>query len=145
VGSIPRTIIYDANGNRTSFSPYGTTDSYTINDLSQYTSRNTINAAYNLNGDLTTGVDGSSYTYDAQNRLLTANNSGITETFKYDGLNRQVSRTVQLSRLRGIERTFFVCRGEDGVGGAARPEPSGTIALSTFCRGGVGAGGGQSI
>ena len=89
-----QTIIYDANGNRTSFAPYGTTDTYTINDLNQYTRRNATNAVYHGNGTLVTGVDGSTYQYDAQNRLLTASKSGVTETFKYDGLNRQVSRTV---------------------------------------------------
>jgi YD repeat-containing protein len=98
VGSIPQTIVYDANGNRTSFSPYGTTDTYTINDLSQYASRNAINAAYNFNGDLITGVDGSSYTYDLQNRLLTASKDGVTYTFTYDGLNRQVSRKLVKKR-----------------------------------------------
>ncbi len=225
VGS--QTIVYDANGNRTSFSPYGTTDYYTINNLNQYTSRGdtpppttptpsptstptptptptppptatptptpgraaeptfspdggvffitqartvtvattttgadmhyTINgppptsttgthinggssgtvsvtpslqgtilqviayksgmtdsivhsatfyyedegpeapatsASYDFNGNLTIGLDGSTYTYDAQNRLLTASRDGVTYTFKYDGLNRQVSRTV---------------------------------------------------
>ena len=39
---------------------------------------------------MTQGFDGSTYTYDAQNRLLTA--PGMS--FKYDGLNRQVSRTA---------------------------------------------------
>src|SRR5262245_36182527 len=43
---------------------------------------------------MTTGLDGSAYTYDAQNRLLTVNKNGVSMSFKYDGLNRQVSRTV---------------------------------------------------
>jgi YD repeat-containing protein len=91
----PQTILYDANGNRTSFSPYGTTDTYAINNLNQYTSRNTINnAVYDNNGNLWTGLDDSAYTYDAQDRLLTASKGGVTYAFKYDGLNRQVSRTV---------------------------------------------------
>ena len=89
------TIAYDANGNRTTFSPYGTSDSYAVNNLNEYTTRNlTSVAAYNTNADLTTGLDGSTYTYDAQNRLLSATKAGVTETFKYDGLNRQASRTV---------------------------------------------------
>jgi RHS repeat-associated protein len=62
--------------------------------LNQYTKRNNINAAYDNDGNLTTGVDGSSYVYDAQNRLTSASGSGTTETFAYDGLNRQVSRTI---------------------------------------------------
>src|SRR6266487_2832321 len=89
-----QTIVYDANGNRTSFSPYGTTDTYTLNNLNEYTARNSTTATYDLTGNMTSGVDGSSYAYDAQNRLTSASKSGTTETFKYDGLNRQVSRTV---------------------------------------------------
>jgi RHS repeat-associated protein len=82
-------IVYDANGNRTSFSPYGTTDTYTPNNLNQYATRNGINAGYDSNGNLATGFDSSLYTYDAQNRLISAPRM----TFKYDGLNRQVRRT----------------------------------------------------
>jgi RHS repeat-associated protein len=89
-----QTIHYDTNGNRTSFAPYGTTDNYTTNNLNEYTVRNSSSAAYNASADMTTGFDGSTYTYDAQDRLLSATESGVTETFDYDGLNRQVSRTV---------------------------------------------------
>src|SRR5207247_801293 len=39
-------------------------------------------------------LDGSTYPYDSLNRLLTASKIGTTETFAYDGLNRQVSRTI---------------------------------------------------
>jgi len=88
------TIVYDANGNRTSFSPYGTTDTYVINNLNQYATRNSRNANYDNNGNMTTGFDGSGYTYDAQNRLISVTKNGRTETFKYDALNRVVARTV---------------------------------------------------
>jgi RHS repeat-associated protein len=91
-----RSIIYDANGNRATFRPYGPTDYYYINNnsLNQYNRRNNVNASYDYNGNLTNGFDGSTYTYDAQNRLLTGAQNGLTMSFKYDGLNRQVSRTV---------------------------------------------------
>ncbi len=89
-----QTIMYDANGNRTTFSAYGSTDTYTTNNLNQYTARNSSTAAYDNDGNITTGLDGSTYTYDAQNRLLTATKGGSTQTYKYDGLNRQVSRTT---------------------------------------------------
>jgi RHS repeat-associated protein len=88
-----QTINYDANGNRTTFAAYGPTDTYTTNNLNQYTARNSSSAAYDNNGNITTGVDGSTYLYDAQNRLTSATKGATTETFKYDGLNRQVSRT----------------------------------------------------
>lgn len=90
----PQTIVYDANGNRTSFAAYGTTDTYSTNNLNQYTARNTSNAAYNNNGSMTTGLDGSTYTYDAQDRVLTATKGSTTYTFTYDGLNRQVTRKI---------------------------------------------------
>jgi RHS repeat-associated protein len=89
---LPRNIIYDSNGNRTNFQAvqYGAAD-----NLNQYTTRTGgTTAAYDLKGNMTTSLDGSTYTYDAQNRLLTANKNAVSITFKYDGLNRQVSRTV---------------------------------------------------
>lgn len=92
VGS--QTIKYDANGNRTTFSAYGPTDTYTTNELNQYTARNSSQATYDHNGNMTTGLGGSTYTYDAQNRLLTATTAGTADTFTYDGLNRQVSRKI---------------------------------------------------
>src|SRR5205085_6937796 len=90
----PQTISYDANGNRTTFSAYGPTDTYTTNNLNQYTSRNSSTATYDANGNMIGGLDGSAYVYDAQNRLITVAKGGTTETFAYDGLNRQVSRTI---------------------------------------------------
>jgi RHS repeat-associated protein len=91
-------ISYDPNGNRTTFRPYGSYETYATNNLSAYTSRTilrtTTNAAYDNKGNLTTGFDGSTYVYDAQNRLTSATKSGVNMSFTYDGLNRQVSRTV---------------------------------------------------
>ena len=46
---------------------------------------------------MTSGFEDSTYSYDAQNRLLTASKGSVTMDFKYDGLNRQVSRTVTSS------------------------------------------------
>jgi RHS repeat-associated protein len=89
-----QTINYDANGNRTTFSAYGSNDTYTTNNLNQYTQRNLSTAGYDLNGNLASAFDSSTYVYDAQNRLITAVKSGTTENFKYDGMNRQVSRQI---------------------------------------------------
>ncbi len=89
-----QTISYDANGNRTTFAAYGPSDIYTTNNLNQYSARNSNQALYDANGNTTTGVDGSIYSYDAQNRLVSATKGSTIETFKYDGLNRQVSRSI---------------------------------------------------
>jgi len=91
-----QTMLYDPNGTR-QFTP--TAQYAAANDLSQYTTRtiagNQTTAAHDLKGNTTTGLDGSVYTYDAQNRLLTAQKSGgQTMSFAYDGLNRQVSRRL---------------------------------------------------
>lgn len=93
-----QTISYDADGNRTTFAPYGSTDTYSTNNLNQYTNRNSSAASYDLKGNLAGAFDNSSYIYDAQNRLITATKSGTTENFKYDGLSRQVYRTVGASQ-----------------------------------------------
>src|SRR5207244_10265221 len=81
----PRTIDYDANGNRTTFSPYGSTDTYGTNNLNQYTNRNSATASYDLKGNLSAAFDNSTYTYDARNQLMSATTGGASETFKYDG------------------------------------------------------------
>lgn len=112
-------VAYDANGNRNWFAPYYPVEQYSINNLSQYSSRTiyytggeqTTNAVYNFNGDLTNGLDGSQYTFDAQNRLLTATKSGVTMYFTYDGLNRQVSRKLGVNGTR----TYSVWDGWDFV------------------------------
>src|SRR5439155_5212134 len=104
-------ITYDANGNRTNF----VGDSYTSNYLNQYTYRNSISASYDSKGNLLVSPDQSanqlSCTYDAQNRLITATKSGTTDTFTYDGLNRQVSRTVSNDFSPAYGTTFNVWDG----------------------------------
>jgi RHS repeat-associated protein len=94
----PRSIFYDANGNRTTFRPYGPIDTYALNNLNQYTSRNSNNATYDANGNMIVTPDPagnrSTYAYDAQNRLLSAGKGSVTMYFTYDGLNRQVSRKI---------------------------------------------------
>src|SRR5262245_50911483 len=51
-------------------------------------------ATYDYNGNMTADFDSSIYLYDAQNCLLTASKNGVIMTFTYDGLNRQVSQSV---------------------------------------------------
>jgi RHS repeat-associated protein len=97
------TIVYDANGNRTSFAPYGTAYTYAPNNLNQYDSRTPgSSASYDATGNMTTGLEASLYTYDAQNRLISATKNGTTVTFKYDALNRLVIRTINGARYDNI-------------------------------------------
>jgi len=59
----------------------------------------TAQATYDTNGNMTTGLDGSTYSYDAQNRLLSASKGGTTDTFLYDGLNRQIGKKIGTQAL----------------------------------------------
>ncbi|HEY5895327.1 MAG TPA: RHS repeat-associated core domain-containing protein, partial [Chthoniobacterales bacterium] len=85
---------YDAAGNRTAVIDNGFTTSYAANSLNQYTALSSLPApAYDANGNLT-AFNGSTYSYDAQNRLTGTSNPGALGTFAYDSRNRQTSRTV---------------------------------------------------
>jgi RHS repeat-associated protein len=93
-GPRAETFEYDAAGNRVSVadSASGTTD-YTANNLNQYTGVGATTPVYDSNGNLS-AYSPWSYTYDAGNRLLTAGDGTTSAGFAYDGLNRQVARTI---------------------------------------------------
>jgi RHS repeat-associated protein len=110
-----QTVFYDAGGNRTAFQAQGLNDSYATNPLNQYTSRNSSSATYDPTGNMTAGVDGSIYTFDAQNRLLNATKppSQTPITFGYDGLNRPVKRVNN----RAVQAVSAVSRMTHGSAG----------------------------
>ena len=89
------TYSYDANGNRLSKVNNGTTINYLHNGLNQYYSISGVSPAptYDANGNLQT-YKGWTYTYDAMNRLIQANQGSSNVYFYYDGLNRQAARNV---------------------------------------------------
>jgi len=109
LGFSDENIYYDANGNLNWFSPPGWGYHYTDTDnLNQYVHRTvnniTTTAIYDPKGNMTTAFDGSTYQYDAQNRLTRATKNGVPIDFAYDGLNRQVKRIVTGGTNPG---TFF--------------------------------------
>jgi RHS repeat-associated protein len=91
---------YDPVGNRQQVTEDGNTTGYTANDLNQYTVVDGSSLTYDTKGNLWTTVGGLlgswTYTYDAQNRLVSASGgpSFVTATFAYDARNRCVSRTI---------------------------------------------------
>jgi RHS repeat-associated protein len=110
-----QTVFYDAGGNRTAFQAEGLNDSYATNPLNQYTNRNSSSAAYDPTGNMTTGVDGSIYTFDAQNRVLNATKPPAQTpiTLSYDGLNRVVKRVNN----RAVQAASAVSRMTHGSAG----------------------------
>lgn len=94
---------YDAAGNRlqTQDTVGGITTytNYTANSLNQYTNIDTKTPSYDANGNWATYAAWT-YTYDAQNRLINAQNAISRTSFVYDPLNRCVQRKIS-SRANG--------------------------------------------
>ena len=100
------TYAYDALGNRTtvtttasgSGSGSGSGNSiiipYLANACNQYTQIGGLLVSYDANGNLTSDQNGNTYTYDAQNRLVSARSGTNTMYVSYDARNRVVSRTI---------------------------------------------------
>jgi RHS repeat-associated protein len=86
---------YDAVGNTTSFSGAGL--SYDASD--RITS---AGYTYDANGNLLSDASGTTYEYDAANRLTKTVKAGVTTTYGYDGLGNLVRQT------RGGVTTDFV-------------------------------------
>ena len=83
------TLVYDANGNRTSQTNQSTPSySYSVNDLNEYTSVNGSAPGYDVKGNLAS-YSGWSYQYNAQNQLKIAGSGSSAFNFYYDGLGRQ--------------------------------------------------------
>ena len=74
--------------------PSGSPAEYTPNNLNQYASVDNGNPlGYDLNGNLKT-YDGSTYTFDAHNRMKTANGPGTSLTLAYDPTGRLSGTTL---------------------------------------------------
>ena len=88
------TYAYDAVGNRTSVSDTaGSTTTYTVNNLNQYTAIAGQNYTYSSRGDLAT--DGTwTYGYDPEGHLINAGKAGTTITYGYDGSGRRIQKNV---------------------------------------------------
>jgi RHS repeat-associated protein len=88
------TYAYDAVGNRTSVADSSSsTNSYTANNLNQYSAVGTTSYTYDTKGDLT-GDGTFTYTYDNEGHLLTAIKTGSSGSYDYDALGRRMDKTV---------------------------------------------------
>ena len=95
---------FDAAGNRTSVVTTNaggqSTNSYTANNLNQYTNVGGTNLAYDLNGNVTNDASGWTYTYDRDNRLTKAVNGTNTILYTYDVFNRLIKRAKGTNETR---------------------------------------------
>jgi RHS repeat-associated protein len=85
----------DALGNFTNVTTDGTSQTRTANQQNEYTSISSQNApVYDANGNLTADGSGTTYIYDAWNRLVQVSSNGSTiASYSYDGLNRLIQVT----------------------------------------------------
>jgi RHS repeat-associated protein len=72
------------------YAPVAKSTAYTANGLNQYSAVAGSALSYDSRGNLT-GESGGTYTYNANNLLLTATQSGVTSTLTYDAENRLLS------------------------------------------------------
>lgn len=104
-------LAYDANGNRTNQTNTTTpSNSYSVNNLNQYTSVNGATPDYDAVGNLY-HFNGWAYGYNRQKQLTDAVNGATALYFYYDGLNRQILRYV--GDGNGGDWTFSVWDGWD--------------------------------
>ena len=95
----------DALGNRTTTTTNGSTTAYTHNNMNAYTTVGGSAMQYDNNGNLTS--DGNrTYQYNYRNLMVSVDN-GNTATYRYDALDRRISKTTQAGTVqyfyRGIQ------------------------------------------
>jgi RHS repeat-associated protein len=94
------TFNHDAAGNRQSVTNGGLT-TYVANNLNQYSYVAGVSHSHDQNGNLTS--DGTNtYTYDAENRLTSAETTDHSITYTYDPQGRRISREVDGRQTRYI-------------------------------------------
>jgi len=119
------TYTYDNTGNRQNFtadddrfiySPLADiNNAYLSNNLNQYTSAGGIPFAYDSNGNLTSdGIN--AYTYDPENRLITAYTPAHSIDYSYDPLSRRISKTVDSTETSYLYDSGQVIIEYDGSG-----------------------------
>jgi RHS repeat-associated protein len=87
---------YDTVGNRTSTTSANgkTTTVYLVNNCNQYTNVGSLLLSYDKNGNMTSSTNGTTYSYDAKNRLVGASSGSNTMNVTYDTRSRVVSREI---------------------------------------------------
>jgi len=98
-----RAYEFDGIGNRKKAADSLTlpaTDNYTANALNQYTAVDTINPAYDDDGNATAYplpahlTANCTLNWDAENRLISATVNGTTTTYLYDAASRRIAQTT---------------------------------------------------
>ena len=87
--------------------------SYTPNGLNEYTAVGGQAPSYDNNGNLTGDGGGYTFTYDSENRVLSAATSGMSATYSYDPAGRRTQKQVSGGAYAGT--TQFISAGDDEI------------------------------
>ncbi len=93
--------------------------SYTVNNLNQYTDIDSAALAYDLNGNLT-GDGVNTYTYDRENKLTSATTPANNVTYTYDPMGRRVEKSVNLTVTNYLQDGDEEITEYDGAGNLLR-------------------------
>jgi rhs family protein-like protein len=85
--------LYDQIGNRTSATENNVTTSYTSNLVNQYTQIASQLPTYDVDGNMLT-YNGWTYTWNGENRLISAESSDTRLEFSYDYMGRRIEKKV---------------------------------------------------
>jgi len=105
----------DVDDTRYLFNPLGTTTTdYSANNLNQYTLINEVTITHDANGNLI--FDGqNSYSYDAENHLVTANTPDHSAIYQYDPFGRRAAKEVDGSETIYLyDRDQVIAEYDDG-------------------------------
>jgi RHS repeat-associated protein len=93
----------------------GTTTYGTANNVNEYPTVGGVTQSYNDNGCLTS--DGVwTFSYDMEDHLISASKSGVSVSYVYDGLHRQIQKTVGSTKTRFVYSGWQRIADYDGTG-----------------------------
>jgi RHS repeat-associated protein len=95
----------------------GTVSYGTANSINEYPTVGGASYSYDGNGNLQS--DGTwTYSYDTENHLLSANKTGVSASYVYDPLHRQIQKTVGSTKSRYVYAGWQRIADYDGTSGS---------------------------
>ncbi len=92
IGNLTRTTVNDSAF--TYLPATGSTNSYTVNNLNQYDTVDSIDYDYDISGNLISVGINTNYIYDIENKLVSAETAGHSAGYAYNALGQRTDRTV---------------------------------------------------
>ncbi|MBO7298366.1 MAG: RHS repeat protein, partial [Kiritimatiellae bacterium] len=112
LGTNEYTYSYDPIGNRTTSTQNAEAKSYISNPLNQYITiqqeEQTAASTYDADGNMLSSPSGWSFTWNAENRLVSASRGGAVVHYTYDAFGRMISKQIIGAENKTITYTWDV-------------------------------------